>query len=205
MSSPQPDNPQIADLIRRRGLVSGRWIGWPFFVMTAAACAIAAWFQAKQRPDFVMYTAGLYLCMAWFANLYRSSWRAGAHVRRLLSMIITLAILTALCWLHIDDATPRTIYVDSVAVQRPPRQELFVSVALNALAGLALLTHGLALGFGSRVLVRDTGRRITEQAVRAIIRDDAALDDDPLNPVATEGEPLGSTQSPADERAEGAG
>src|SRR5699024_2461086 len=65
----------IDQLIRRRGLISGWLIAWPFLVLTLIACAIAAFFQWMQRPQLVLFTIGLYLCMAFFAHAYSVAWQ----------------------------------------------------------------------------------------------------------------------------------
>lgn len=163
--------PRIDELIRRRGLISGWLIAWPFLVLTLIACAIAATFQWMQRPQLVLFTIGLYLCMAFFAHAYSVAWQTGKHVRQMLAMIAVVLILVALIALHLDDGSARWVYRDGQRILRPRQPLLRLAVALDMLAIIVILSHGLGLGFGHRFFHRESGMRVSRSMVRDLLRD----------------------------------
>lgn len=164
--------PLSADqLIRRRGLISGWLIAWPFLVLTLIACAIAAFFQWMQRPQLVLFTVGLYLCMAFFAHAYSIAWQTGKHVRQMLAMIAVVLILIALIALHLDDGSARWVYRDGQRILRPKQPFLRLAVALDVLAIIVILSHGLGLGFGHRFFHRESGTRVPRSTVRDRLQD----------------------------------
>lgn len=163
--------PRIEELIRRRGLISGWLIAWPFLVLTLIACAIAATFQWMQRPQLVLFTIGLYLCMAFFAHAYSVAWQTGKYVRQMLAMIAVVLILVALIALHLDDGSARWVYRDGQRILRPRQPLLRLAVALDVLAIVVILSHGLGLGFGHRFFHRESGMRVSRSMVRDLLRD----------------------------------
>jgi len=163
--------PRVEELIRRRGLISGWLIAWPFLVLTLIACAIAATFQWMQRPQLVLFTIGLYLCMAFFAHAYSVAWQTGKYVRQMLAMVTVVLILVALIALHLDDGAARWVYRDGQRILRPRQPLLRVAVALDALAIIVILSHGLGLGFGHRFFHRESGTRVSRGMVRDLLRD----------------------------------
>src|SRR5699024_1366161 len=110
----------------------------------------AAFFQWMQRPQLVLFTVGLYLCMAFFAHAYSIAWQTGKHVRQMLAMLTVIAILIALIALHLDDGSARWVYRDGQRILRPRQPLLRLAVALDVLAIVVILSHGLGLGFGNR-------------------------------------------------------
>lgn len=160
----------VDDLFRRRGLVAGWVIAWPFFVLTLSACAIAASLQGMQRPQLVPFTIGLYLCMGFFAYAYSIAWEVGAYVRQMLAMVAVVAILLALVALHLDDGSARWVYRGHERVLRPAQPLLRLVVSLDVLAILVIVSHGLGLGFGSRFFVRESGSRISGTFVKKRFR-----------------------------------
>lgn len=161
----------VDDLFRRRGLVAGWVIAWPFFLLTLSACAIACTFQWMQRPQLVPFTIGLYLCMGFFAYAYSIAWEVGAHVRQMLAMSAVVAILIALVALHLDDGSARWVYRGHERVLRPAQPLLRVAVALDILAIIVILSHGFGLGFGSRFFVRESGSRVSGTFVKQLLAD----------------------------------
>lgn len=161
--------PTIDDLFRRQGFVAGWLIAWPFFALTASACAIAAFFQWLQRPQLVPFTIGLYLCMAFFAYAYSVAWRFEARVRQMLAMVATVVLLLALVALHLDDGAERWVYLGDQRVLRPAQPLLRAAVALDVIAIIIILGHGLGLGFGNRFFLRESGERVSKQRVREIL------------------------------------
>lgn len=161
----------VDDLLRRRGIVAGWVIAWPFFVLTLSACAIAATFQWMQRPQLVPFTIGLYLCMGFFAYAYSIAWEVGAYVRQMFAMVAVVAILAALIALHLDDGSARWVYRGHERMLRPAQPLLRVAVALDTLAIVVIVSHGLGLGFGSRFFVRKSGSRVSGTFVRELLRD----------------------------------
>lgn len=165
------DSNELRGLVRRRGLISGWMIAWPFFVLTLIACVIAAAFQWMQRPQLVPFTIGLYLCMAFFAHAYSLAWQAGKHVRQMLSMVTVIAILIALVALHLDDGSARWVYRDGQRILRPNQPLLRLAVALDILAIVVILSHGIGLGFGHRFFHEESGTRVSRSMVRELLRD----------------------------------
>lgn len=165
------DSHELEGLVRRRGLISGWMIAWPFFVLTLIACVIAATFQWMQRPQLVPFTIGLYLCMAFFAHAYSLAWQAGKHVRQMLSMLTVIAILIALVALHLDDGSARWVYRDGQRILRPNQPLLRLAVALDVLAIVVILSHGIGLGFGHRFFHEESGTQVSRSMVREVLRD----------------------------------
>lgn len=163
--------PQLHQLVRRRGVISGWLIAWPFFMLTLTACAIAAFFQWMQRPQLVLFTVGLYLCMAFFAHAYSIAWQTGKHVRQMLAMLTVIAILIALIALHLDDGSARWVYRDGQRILRPKQPLLRLAVALDILAIIVILSHGLGLGFGHRFFHKESGTRVSRSMARELLRD----------------------------------
>lgn len=161
----------VDDLLRRRGIVAGWVIAWPFFLLTLSACAIAATFQWMQRPQLVPFTIGLYLCMGFFAYAYSIAWEVGAYVRQMFAMVAVVALLAALIALHLDDGSARWVYRGHERVLRPAQPLLRVAVALDFLAIAVIVSHGLGLGFGSRFFVRKSGSRVSGAFVKELLRD----------------------------------
>lgn len=168
--------PTIDDLFRRQGFVAGWLIAWPFFALTATACAIATTFQWMQRPQLVPFTVGLYLCMGFFAYAYSVAWRYQARVRQELAMVATVLILIALVALHLDDGAQRWVYLGDQRVLRPAQPLLRLAVALDIIAIIIILGHGLGLGFGNRFFLRESGERVSRQRVREILKREEALE-----------------------------
>lgn len=146
-------------------------IAWPFFVMTLIACAIAATFQWMQRPQLVPFTIGLYLCMGFFAHAYSIAWQTRAYVRQILAMLAVVAILVGLIFLHLDDGAARWVYRGHERVLRPAQPLLRVAVALDVVAILVIVSHGLGLGFGNRFFVRESGSRVSGRLVKNLLMD----------------------------------
>lgn len=165
------DTHELRGLVRRRGLISGWVIAWPFLVLTLIACVIAGAFQWMQRPQLVPFTIGLYLCMAFFAHAYSIAWQAGKHVRQMLSMITVIGILVALVALHLDDGSARWVYRDGQRILRPNQPLLRLAVALDILAIFVILSHGIGLGFGHRFFHEESGTRVSRSMVRELLRD----------------------------------
>lgn len=163
------------DLFRRRGLIAGWVIAWPFFVMTLMAGTIAVVFQWMQRPQLVLFTIGLYLCMGFFAHAYSIAWQTGAYVRQMLAMLAVVIILTGLIFLHLDDGSARWVYRGHERVLRPAQPLLRVAVALDVVAILVIVSHGLGLGFGNRFFVRESGSRVSGTYVKELLDDGRRL------------------------------
>src|SRR5690554_3906637 len=161
----------VDDLFRRRGFVAGWVIAWPFFLLSLSACTIAASLQWMQRPQLVPFTIGLYLCMGFFAYAYSIAWEVGAHVRQMFAMVAVVAILIALIALHLDDGSARWVYRGHERVLRPAQPLLRLVVALDILAILVIVSHGLGLGFGSRFFVRESGSRVSGTFVKQVLTD----------------------------------
>lgn len=176
VSKPRPVEEELGvqsvdDLFRRRGVVAGWVIAWPFFLLTLSACVIAASFQWLQRPQLVPFTIGLYLCMGFFAYAYSIAWEVGAHVRQMLAMTAVIAILAALVALHLDDGSARWVYRGHERVLRPAQPLLRVAVALDILAIVVIVSHGFGLGFGSRFFVRESGSRVSGTLAKQLVQD----------------------------------
>lgn len=163
--------PTEQDLVRRRGLVAGWLIAWPFLLLTLAACVIAVALQAQERPQLLPFTLGLYLCMGFFAHAYSLAWRMEAHLRQFLALLATVAVLLGLSALHLDDATDRWVYRAGTRVLREQRPLLFVSALLDVFAALVIIAHGLGLGLGNRFFRRESGERIEHYELRRILRE----------------------------------
>ncbi len=161
----------LNQIVRRRGIVAGWWIAWPFFVLTLASCVIASVFQWQQRAQLVPFTVGLYLCMAFFAHAYAIAWQSASHIRQMLSMIAVVLILSALIALHLDDGYARWVYQNGHRVLRPPHPVLHVAVGLNILAIAVIVSHGFGLGFGHRFFHRESGKRLSRSLVKQLLSD----------------------------------
>lgn len=161
----------LNQVVRRRGIVAGWWIAWPFFLLTMASCVIAAVFQWQQRPQLVPFTIGLYMCMAFFAHAYAIAWQTSSHVRQMLSMIMVVVILICLIALHLDDGYARWVYQNGHRVLRPPHPALHVAVGLNIVAIVVIVSHGFGLGFGHRFFHRESGKRLSHSVVRQLLAD----------------------------------
>lgn len=164
------DAPELRALVRRRGIVSGWVIAWPFLVLTLIACVIAGAFQWMQRPQLVPFTIGLYLCMAFFAHAYSVAWQNRKHVRQMLSMLTVIAILIALVALHLDDGSARWVYRDGQRILRPNQPLLRLAVGLDVLAIVVILSHGIGFGFGHRFFHEESGTRVSRSMVREVLR-----------------------------------
>lgn len=135
---------------RRRGRVHEAWTGVPLTLTTWGAGGIAMLAQLESQPHLAGATALLHVLGMFFANAYRTSWRAGLWFWQFLAFVGTVGIWLGLGWLHLQDAPPRIIYVAGEMFQRPAQPQLFVASGLLGGASVCLLLHLLVLGRGSR-------------------------------------------------------
>lgn len=135
---------------RRRGRVHEAWTGVPLTVTTWGAGSIALLAQLESQPHLAGATALLHVLGMFFANAYRTSWRAGLWGWQTVAFVGTVGIWLGLGWLHLQDAPPRIIYVAGEMFQRPAQPQLFVASGLLGGASACLLLHLLVLGRGSR-------------------------------------------------------
>lgn len=147
------------------GRFPGRWIGYPFALLTVVAIGIATAVEWQRTGGAPWNCIFFYGCTWFFALLYSIAWRTGTVVRRLTAMLCTVAMLLFLAWYHGDQsgirqdysAPPGVATSDSlpsagqlILIHHPRAPWLAVSVAADLLAATALLAHGLYMGWGYR-------------------------------------------------------
>ncbi len=147
------------------GRFPGRWIGYPFALLTVVAIGIATAVEWQRTGGAPWNCIFFYGCTWFFALLYSIAWRTGTVVRRLTAMLFTVAMLLFLAWYHGDQsgirqdysAPPGVATSDSlpsagqlILIHHPRAPWLAVSVAADLLAATALLAHGLYMGWGYR-------------------------------------------------------
>lgn len=161
-------------LTRRRGIIRARWIFVPLAVCLVIGLGTAVLVGRQHRPEMVGYTAGLYVCAAFFVHAYSVAWRSGNFVWRYAAMGVATAFLGALAFLHADDAAAWVIYTPERVTERPPEPRLFIAVVADVLAIVFLWVHGLFLGLGSHVsrVVAETAARAGGEQVAEMAEDD---------------------------------
>jgi len=147
------------------GRFPGRWIGYPFALLTVIAIGIATAVEWQRTGGAPWNCIFFYGCTWFFALLYSIAWRTGTVVRRLTAMLFTVAMLLFLAWYHGDQSGVRQDYSappgvatsdslpsagELVLIHHPRAPWLAVSVAADLLAATALLAHGLYMGWGYR-------------------------------------------------------
>ena len=147
------------------GRFPGRWIGYPFALLTVVAISIATAVEWQRTGGAPWNCIFFYGCTWFFALLYSIAWRTGTVVRRLSAMLVTVAMLLFLAWYHGDQSGVRQDYSappgvaasdvmtnagQLVQVHHPSSPWLALSVAADLLAATALLAHGLYMGWGYR-------------------------------------------------------
>lgn len=158
-----------------RGRFPGRWIGYPFALLTVVAIGIATAVE-WQRTGGAPWNCIFFYGCAWFsALLYSVAWRTGTVVRRLAAMLLTIGMLLFLAWYHGDQSGVRQDYSappgvatsdslpaagELLLTQHPPAPWLAVSVAADLLAATTLLAHGLYMGWGYRARKRNQSEDI---------------------------------------------
>lgn len=148
-----------------RGRYPGRWIGYPFAALTVLAIGIATAVEWQRTGGAPWNCIFFYGCTWFFALMYSIAWRTGTVVRRLSAMVVTVVMLLFLAWYHADQSGVRQDYSappgvatsdslpragELVLIQHPRAPWLAVAVAADLLAALALLGHGLHMGWGYR-------------------------------------------------------
>lgn len=148
-----------------RGRYPGRWIGYPFAVLTVIAIGIATAVEWQRTGGAPWNCIFFYGCTWFFALMYSIAWRTGTVVRRLATMLLTVFMLVFLAWYHADQSGVRQDYSappgvatsdslpkagELLQIQHPRAPWLAVAVAADLLAALALLAHGLHMGWGYR-------------------------------------------------------
>lgn len=139
---------------RERGLVGGGWIAWP--VLACLATSLAVTWQIGQRieAEWLPFVVALYGCAAFFGWGYSMAWQGRHVIRHLLALGLTTSVLAFVAWFLAQEAPARETFLAGQRVPRAPEPGLFFAVALLGVACVLLLTHGLVLGFGSRVVER---------------------------------------------------
>ena len=147
------------------GRFPGRWIGYPFAVLTVVAIGIATAVEWQRTGGAPWNCIFFYGCTWFFALLYSVAWRTGTVVRRLAAMLLTIGMLLGLAWYHGDQSGVRQDYSappgvatsaalpgtnQLILIHHPPSPWLAISVAADLLAATALLGHGLYMGWGYR-------------------------------------------------------
>lgn len=149
---------------RRRGLVDGRWIGWPVGLAWLVGLITALQNGRIYRAEFIPFVAALYACAGFFAHAYFVAWRAGTFIRRMTAAILSISVLLLLMWLHLDEADSRILYVDGAVLPKPSQPRYFVAIAADGIAASLLMIHSFILGFGSRRALTRAERRALERA-----------------------------------------
>jgi hypothetical protein len=147
------------------GRFPGRWIGYPFAMLTVVAIGIATAVEWQRTGGAPWNCIFFYGCTWFFALLYSVAWRTGTVVRRLAAMLVTVAMLLFLAWYHGDQSGVRQDYSappgvatsdslpsagELILIHHPSSPWLAISVAADLLAATALLAHGLYMGWGYR-------------------------------------------------------
>ncbi|NQW63578.1 MAG: hypothetical protein HQ461_12160 [Deltaproteobacteria bacterium] len=147
------------------GRFPGRWVGYPFALLTVVAIGIAIIVEWQRTGGAPWNCIFFYGCTWFFALLYSVAWRTGTVVRRLAAMLVTVVMLLFLAWYHGDQSGVRQDYSappgvatsDSlpsagqlIQIHHPSSPWLAISVAADLLAATALLAHGLYMGWGYR-------------------------------------------------------
>ncbi len=151
------------------GRFPGRWIGYPFALLTVVAIGIATAVEWQRTGGAPWNCIFFYGCTWFSALLYAIAWRTGTVVRRLTAMLFTVAMLLFLAWYHGDQSGVRQDYSappgvatsdslpsagELLLIHHPRAPWLAVSVAADLLAATALLAHGLYMGWGYRIRKR---------------------------------------------------
>lgn len=154
------------------GRFPGRWIGYPFALLTVVAISIATAVEWQRTGGAPWNCIFFYGCTWFFALLYSVAWRTGTVVRRLAAMLLTIGMLLFLAWYHGDQSGVRQDYSappgvatsdslpsagELMLIHHPPAPWLAVSVAADLLAATVLLAHGLYMGWGYRARKRNQG------------------------------------------------
>lgn len=148
-----------------RGRYPGRWVGYPFAVLTVTAIGIATVVEWQRTGGAPWNCIFFYGCTWFFALMYSIAWRTGTIVRRLTAMLVTVVMLVFLAWYHADQSGVRQDYSappgvatsdslpragELVLIHHPRAPWLAVAVAADLLAALTILAHGLHMGWGFR-------------------------------------------------------
>lgn len=148
-----------------RGRYPGRWIGYPFAILTVVAIGIATAVEWQRTGGAPWNCIFFYGCTWFFALMYSVAWRTGTVIRRLTAMMVTVIMLLFLAWYHADQSGVRQDYSappgvatsdslpragELVLIHHPRAPWLAVSVAADLLAAGTILAHGLYTGWGYR-------------------------------------------------------
>ncbi len=140
------------------------------FFLTGIAAVVAIGFVAEHKPHVLAQTSFAYALVWALLVIYSRSYRSGRKFFSVTVWFVVVCFLAFLCFIHLDDAPPRTVSLAGVLVLRERAESLYWAVAFDAAGAVILTMHVLWLRRRIRRYGRVAKEEVTAEAQELVGR-----------------------------------